>query len=249
MTAVAETIGSGFWPELRPQRSDSQRNIISIESPHRRVSRDVSGAFVVHARAGVAVDSWQWEGHAVRTVARKEADLNGSMIESLFANATSGTPSSVVIPFTPPKFQGHHTPEARRVARLTEIQASLGLSMQTLAEVLQISRPQLYKWFDVGQAIRLQEESATRLNAVVQLAQAWRGRSMAPLGPWLHEQAKGGRSLLDLLTSKDLQLAEIERTFDGITGRFGQAPKSRSQRMREAGFSRRATHRSLPSDE
>lgn len=249
MTAAAEIIGSGFRSELRPQRRDSQPNIILIESPQLRVSPDIPGAFVVRSRAGVTVDPWQWEGTAVRTVALKKADLNGSMVESLFANATSGMPSRGVVPFTQAQSQRNHTPAARRVALLTEIQASLGLSMRTLAEVLQISRPQLYKWFDDGQAIRLQGESATRLNAVKQLARAWRGRSMAPLGPWLREQAEDGRSLLDLLTCKDLQVTEIEHTFDAVTGRFGQVRKSRSQRMREAGFSRRATHRSLPSDE
>lgn len=248
MTAVAEIVGGGYWPEFLSEQREPQRNVISIESPQRHVSRDAFGAFVVRSRAGVAVDSWRWEGTSVRTVARLETDLNGSIIESLFANATSGTPSGRVVPFSLPQAKIDHGAAQRRVARLTEIQASLGLPMQTLADVLRISRAWLYRWFDAGQDIRLQEESAVRLNAVEQLSKAWRSRSTAPLGPWLREQV-GGQSLLDLLTSPDLPVEEVGHAFDAVTARFAQAPKSRSQRMREAGFSRRPTHRSLPSDE
>src|SRR3989344_1479097 len=129
-----------------------------------------------------------------------------------------------------------HAQAARRVERLTEIQAKLGLSMQMLAEVLRISRPQLYKWFDVENSISLQKNSIRRLNEVEQLAQKWSAISAAPLKSWARERIDGGRSLLDLLTAEPLPTAEIEHAFLQIAARIAQAPKSRSARLREAGF-------------
>ena len=142
-----------------------------------------------------------------------------------------------------------HAQAALRVERLTEIQTNLGLSMQMLAEVLRISRPQLYKWFDAENSISLQKNSVLRLDEVEQLARKWRALSAAPLKSWVRERIDGGRSLFDLLTAEPLQTVEIEQAFSQIAARIAQAPKSRSARLREAGFTRRASHRSLPSDD
>lgn len=142
-----------------------------------------------------------------------------------------------------------HAQAAHRVERLTEIQADLGLSMKMLAKILGISRPQLYKWFDAEKPISLHDESIQRLDEVEQLARRWRTLSRAPLGSWVRERVDGGRSLLELFMITPLPMAEIERAFSQIIARITQAPKSRSARLREAGFTRRASHRSLPSDE
>lgn len=142
-----------------------------------------------------------------------------------------------------------HAHAVRRVERLTEIQAKLGLSMQMLAEVLLISRPQLYKWFDVVNSISLQKKSIKRLDEVEQLARKWSTISVAPLKSWVQERIDGGKSLFDLLTVEPLSTVEIEHAFMQIAARIARAPKSRGARMRAAGFTRRKSHRSLPSDE
>jgi transposase-like protein len=142
-----------------------------------------------------------------------------------------------------------HAQAARRVERLTEIQAKLGLSMQMLAEILRISRPQLYKWFDVENSISLQKNSIRRLDEIEQLARKWSAISAAPLKSWVHEQIDGGRSLFDLLKVEPLPIAEVERAFLQIAASIAKVPKSRSARMQAAGFTRRKSHRSLPSDE
>jgi len=46
----------------------------------------------------------------------------------------------------------------RRVESLAAMQSALGLPMQTLAEILRVSRAQLYKWLDVSIASRFKKK-------------------------------------------------------------------------------------------
>jgi len=243
MTVVA--LRPNICPQLSPQRTGLISTIAALGQGLYGTMHDAWGSLTVRERAGTIADQVSWDGSKFYTILKDRQDLNGRIIESLVAQATAGLSAEPNLDPVPVA----STPAERRVARLTEIQASFGLPMRTLAEVLRISRPQLYKWFDTSAAIQLRGESAARLNAVERLAELWSMHTVSPLGPWLHEQVAGGQSLYDLLTQVDLSAADIESGFDTVTARIAQMPKTRSQRMREAGFTRRLSYRALPTDE
>ena len=130
----------------------------------------------------------------------------------------------------------------------TKIQAAFGVSIQMLAEILNVSRPQLYKWLDPAKDIALQDASRSRLDSVKELADYWGGLTQQPLGPWLKE---GGEAapLLALLCEDPLPVDAIRREMAAQSNRVSEAQKSHSERLRDAGFRRRPSVRSLPSDE
>lgn len=136
-----------------------------------------------------------------------------------------------------------------RVERLSSLQAAFGFTIQDLAVVLGITRPQLYKWLDVGNDIKLQEASRARLATVERMAKEWTSRSSAPLSAVAKEQLATGVTAYALLSAEVISEAAVIAGFDELVGKLQEKPKSRSQRLREAGFTRRPSVRSLPSDE
>lgn len=156
------------------------------------------------------------------------------------------------VPFQQAELDAKPTPSAAarlRVERLAGIQAVLGLSIQALADVLHISRPGLYKWLDASKGMTLQEASRQRLASVERLAKRWRERSNAPLISVAHEPLAGGRAVFEMLTDERLDEAAVTGAFDELVDKLQAKPKSLSQRMAEAGFTRRKSGRSLPDDE
>lgn len=145
------------------------------------------------------------------------------------------------------EFETHHF-AMHRVERITKIQATFGVSIQMLAEILRVSRPQLYKWLDANRAIELQGGSRDRMGIIEELAEYWRSLTQRPLGPWVKE-GRAAASLLALLCADPLDNEEIRRAMTTQAELISRAAKSRSERFREAGFQRRPSVRSLPSDE
>jgi hypothetical protein len=137
----------------------------------------------------------------------------------------------------------------RRVQRLVAIQAALGLTMQDLATALNLSRPQLYKWLDPSQDVRLQEAKRQRLDAVERIAKAWQARSAAPLRAVAHEPLANGRTAFELLAADAIDEAAVNAALGELTAKLQAQPKTRSQLLAEAGFKRRPSIHSLPSDE
>lgn len=137
----------------------------------------------------------------------------------------------------------------RRVQRLVAIQAALGLTMQDLASALTLSRPQLYKWLDAVQDVRLQEAKRHRLDAIERLANDWQSRTAAPLRAVAHEPLADGGTVLDLLAAEVIDEAAVAAAFEELVGKLRMQPKSRSQVLAASGFRRRPSTRSLPSDE
>lgn len=177
---------------------------------------------------------------------------NWRTLGHLFANATSASHGTHQWPLQLPQLKHtevqHRSAAETRASRIAEIQASLGISIQAMAEVLQISRVQLYKWMDPEVEIRLQSDSLARLDSVWSIAQLWRSKTEAPLSPWINERIDGS-SLQELLSARTLDEGRINRAFDALIAWLKDAPKSRAQKFREAGFKPRASAYSLPSDE
>jgi hypothetical protein len=136
-----------------------------------------------------------------------------------------------------------------RVDRLAAIQASFGLPTLAMADVLGISRQQLYKWLDVSKDIDPQGSSRARFAAVERLARAWRDRSVAPLTKVAHVPLASGQTLMEILKAAVIDEAVVLAAFDEMAAKLQSLPKSLSQKMAEAGFTRRPSRRSVPEDE
>ena len=137
----------------------------------------------------------------------------------------------------------------RRVNRLVAIQATFGLPVQTLASVLGISRPALYKWLDADDDVQPQAENRERLMAVERIAQQWRGRSVSPLSSVAHEPLENGGTVVAMLAAEVLDEGAVVGALDELAQRLQGKPKSLSQKMAEAGYARRPSRRSLSDDE
>ena len=136
-----------------------------------------------------------------------------------------------------------------RVERLAALQAALGLSTSVLAQALGLSRPGLYKWLDTSSDVKLQGASRERLAAVERIAKQWRERSTAPLSSVSNEPLADGRTVLAMMIADQVDEATVVGAFDELLAMLAGKPKSRSQKLAEAGFKRRPSAKSLPSDE
>ena len=136
-----------------------------------------------------------------------------------------------------------------RVERLTALQAALGLSMSDLARALGLSRPGLYKWLDTSSDVKLQGASRERLAAVERIAKQWRERSTAPLSSVSNEPLADGHTVFTMMIVDQIDEAAIVGAFDELLVMLAGMPKARGQRLAEAGFKRRPSAKSLPSDE
>lgn len=136
-----------------------------------------------------------------------------------------------------------------RVERLAAIQAILGFSTSDFARALGLSRAGLYKWLDVTSNVKLQEASRERLAAIERISKQWRERSTAPLSSVADHPLADGRTVLSLLLADQVDETAIVGEYDQLLGKLAGMPKSRSQKLADAGFRRRPSARSLPSDD
>ncbi len=136
-----------------------------------------------------------------------------------------------------------------RVERLAALQAALGLSTSNLAQALGLSRPGLYKWLDASSDVKLQGASRERLAAVERIAKQWRERTTAPLSSVSNEPLADGRTVLTMLVADQFDEAAVAGAFDELLAKLAGKPKTRSQKLAEAGFKRRPSAKSLATDE
>lgn len=136
-----------------------------------------------------------------------------------------------------------------RVDRLTSLQAAFSFTVQDLAAVLGITRTQMYKWLDAAAEIKLQESSRARLGMAERMAKEWTARSTMPLSSLSKEPLGSGGTILTLLTADIVDEGSVLSAFEELREKMQGKPKTRGQRLREAGFTRRPSARSLPSDE
>ena len=115
--------------------------------------------------------------------------------------------------------------------------------------MLGLSRPQLYRWLDAADDVRMQDAKRQRLAAVERVAKAWQDRSSAPLRSVAHEPLANGSTPFALLSADAIDEAALRAAFDELTAKLQAQPKTLSQRLADAGFKRRPSIRSLPSDE
>lgn len=136
-----------------------------------------------------------------------------------------------------------------RVERLSALQAAFGFTIQDLAAVLGITRPQLYKWLDAANPTQPQEANRARLATVERIAKEWTSRSKAPLSSVSKEPLTTGGTVFTLMSADVINDAAVIGAFGELIAKLQEKPKSRSQHLREVGFTRRPSVRSHPTDE
>jgi transcriptional regulator with XRE-family HTH domain len=134
-----------------------------------------------------------------------------------------------------------------RVDRLATLQAAFGFTTQELAQVLGISRQQLYKWLNAAKEVKLNEASRGRLAVIERIAKVWTLRSTMPLCLVSREPIADDGTVFEMLSANVVDEATIVSAFDELVVKLQSKSKTRSQRLRDAGFTRRVS--TLPSDE
>jgi hypothetical protein len=168
----------------------------------------------------------------------------GSPLLTFFKSIFSAASSSAVAS----KPSSMRTAAELRVERFSYIQSAFEFPIQTLAQVLQISRAQLYKWLDREKEIHLHENSRDRLIALEGLASYWLSLSKTPLSSVAYEPLPGGGDIINLMSEADLNIDSVQVAMRTLADTAGVLPKSITQQMHERGFKRRPSARSLPSD-
>jgi hypothetical protein len=156
-----------------------------------------------------------------------------------------GAGTSSVAPAT---HGGTHSAGRMRADRLAQIQAAFGFTLQDLAQVLGVSRAQLYKWLDPEREVQLHGESRARFNQIAQLASEWRTLSAVPLSTVAHEPVLGGTSIVSLMAEPNLDVSLVTAALRELADRTASITPSVTEGLRQRGFRRRPSARSLPSD-
>jgi hypothetical protein len=128
------------------------------------------------------------------------------------------------------------------------IQAVLGLSVPDFAQILGLSRSDLYEWLDASKDMKLHEASWERLAVVERIAMHWRERTAAALRSVVNEPLAGGRTALSMMVADAIHEAAIVGALDELAGKLRGKPKSRCQKLADAGFTPRPSARALPTD-
>lgn len=185
---------------------------------------------------------------AKKAVEHFDVDVMVDVVSADWAKWTTQTKEAFQRAYEAPRQQTSAAARLR-VERLSLLQAAFGFTVQDLASVLGITRPQLYKWLDVAIDVKLQESSRVRMAAVERIAKEWMARSVAPLSSVSKEPLEAGGTAFTLMSAEAINDAAVIAAFDELAVKLQGQPKTRSQRLREAGFTRRVSARSLPSDE
>lgn len=241
--ALIDAVENNYLPSklALPIRSPSFASTMQV------VGTGAAGKIISHAMTG-----------AIRTVVLVEADWATSAVESAldfddyivdpWLQWTTTTKAAL----QQASSESRPAPRAAsklRVERLATIQAAFGLPTLELAQMLDVTRQGLYKWLDASKDTKLQESSRSRLALVERIARQWRDRSSAPLGALAREPLADGRTVLGMMVEQQIKEAEVVAALDALLAKLQDKPKTRSQKLEEAGFKRRPSARALPADE
>ena len=95
----------------------------------------------------------------------------------------------------------------------------------------------------------MRDASRGRLAAIERIAGHWRARSAAPLRFVVNDALAGGRTVLSMMVADTIDEAVVVGAFDELVAKLLAKPRSRSQKLAGAGFTRRPSARALPTDE
>lgn len=136
-----------------------------------------------------------------------------------------------------------------RAERITDIQAVLGFSIVDTARILGVTRQALYHWLDASKDVKLQEASRGRLTSIERLVKSWGEHSASPLAALAQEPLATGQTIMQMMYADIVDEQKIMAAFDELARRLHAKPQSPSQKLAQAGATRRKSAHSLPREE
>jgi AcrR family transcriptional regulator len=110
---------------------------------------------------------------------------------------------------------------------ISEIKATLGVSMTDLAAMAGVSRQAVYDWIGGGQ---VSDANFDRLLVLRRVCLDWRSLTNRPLGRLLRAKTAAGRSLLDLLGEDPLDRSLIRSHLEALAKRVAEEEGQREAR-------------------
>ncbi|MEH1996980.1 hypothetical protein [Nostoc sp.] len=90
---------------------------------------------------------------------------------------------------------------------LSTIRSSLSLNMKEMAKILKVERPTVYAW--IGGNSEPHPSNRNRLNEIFSVAKHWETLSALPVGNFVRQSYRNGKSVVDLLSEDVLDKKEI----------------------------------------
>lgn len=200
--------------------------ITTLASPSSRFFSDTSGtsyrSFRLRPVESVEKQSpWSWEeAKADHHGVDVSLEVRGlEFFDFLYGEATGGRTTLVRIADAPnPTMSDRQEPQedsGQTFAQemLASIRSDLSLNVSELAQVLRVQRPTVYAWMSGG---KLRRQHTERLLDVHELAREWRARHNLPLGDSVREPGLQGKTIVDLLSLRNIPRLEITERFDRI---------------------------------
>jgi len=145
-----------------------------------------------------------------------------------------------------PEFSGH---AIQRVNALNEIQAAFGLAIRDLAKILNLSPPQIYRWLDPSDQVRLSAKSLNRLEEIGSLAKTWKVQSKTPLGSASKDPGSFVREAIALMSQEKIDPSKIKKTLVRQAEYLKDRPRTLSSKLRDRGIAPRSRAQFRDDDE
>jgi len=112
------------------------------------------------------------------------------------------------------------------------IQASMGLSVSHLADILGVERQTIYNWLQAEDPPALQSRTRTKLADITEIAKQWANRCQFPMGKLSTTLDIGGITFLDLLKQNPRSDQALRNAMDILATRINETQASRHRRIR-----------------
>lgn len=129
---------------------------------------------------------------------------------------------------------------AQRIDALAGIQSALALPIRTLAAVLSISPPQMYRWLDAESEVKLSNKSTARLRQIENLAMHWAELCTTPLSTIVKAYDTFAPNLLKHMSADALDSDLIKQEMSALGQRAKLRPMTLSERMSARGVRSRS---------
>lgn len=106
--------------------------------------------------------------------------------------------------------------------KLAGIRHYLSMNVTEMARALRVARPTVYSWFRDDADLR--SHHLQRIEDIYGIARRWRRVSSQPVGTFLAQPLASGDSLLELLSARALNEAEIQDAFGQIQEALNRSP-------------------------
>lgn len=129
---------------------------------------------------------------------------------------------------------------------LSFIRSSLSLTVIEMAKILRVERQTIYAW--IGGSSEPHPSNRSRLNKIYSIAKYWETLSSLPVGNFVRQFCRNGKSLLDLLSEDVLEKKEIQAHLKLLLEDISKGKTSRKKQSKPSMRELAAKHNSKVSE-